>query len=579
MSNMKKIFSVAILLALTLTITAAAVPVDRDLILHLNGEKLETDIDGADTVVSNWQDLSESGNDVTQPNGDTTKMPKLISAGLNGFDTVAFDGVDIMSIAAPDADDFIPGTGGMTMFAVVKLDSISSGSYLIRKGNYVSSADQGWSVGLDTVADGRIFTRINAEDINDDDHKAGRTHEIGTGQWVIYAFVIDPDGSGIPATPGVLKTYLNGGQNYLNTWNGGVYTGDINPPDSMFIGVNSDVEIAEIVIYKTDLSNEELSQVGTYLAEKYAIQASYPQWTPPDKITDGLVLEVNGSVVETDTSGALVKVWTDQSGRNNDLVQQGEDTELPLLIPSGLNSYNTVKFSIGDQLRIPSPEAWDFNPGTGGFDIFMVLKVDSLGGARYLFRKGNFAGSQDEGWSIWTDDNRIIARVATDDIGDDDHKAGKTHYLTDAGQVGEWIIYNMHVGVDGDPADPNSVKLLSADVNARGTVNGQTWNGGYYIGDMDMTDSMYLGAKQSDIEIAEILFYNRALTAEEREDIGSYLNKKYALDTAYLPWDGCDMLWFEGEGVIEDFNRDCYIDFADFAEIAAQWLTVYDPEQ
>ncbi len=576
---MKKIFSVAILLALALAITAAAVPVDRELILHLNGEKLETDIDGSDTVVSNWQDLSESGNDVTQPNGDTTKMPKLISSGLNGFDTVAFDGVDIMSIAAPDADDFIPGTGGMTMFAVIKADTISAGNYLIRKGNFVSSADQGWSVGLDTVADGRIWTRLNAEDMDDNDYKAGRTHEIQIGQWVIYAFVIDPDGSGVPAAPGIVKTFLNGNENYLNTWYGGVYKGNINPPDSMFIGVNSDVEIAELVMYKTDLNDEELSDVGSYLAEKYAVETSYPQWTPPDKITDGLVLEVNGSAFETDTSGALVKVWTDQSGRGNDLVQQGEDTELPLLIPSGLNSYDTVKFGIGDQLRIPSTDAWDFNPGTGGFDIFMVLKVDSLGGARYLFRKGNYAGSLDEGWSIWTDDNRIIARVATDDIGDDDHKAGKTHYLTDAGQVGQWIIYNMHIGVDGDPADPNSVKLLTADVNARGTVNGQTWNGGYYISDMDMADSMYLGVKQSDIEIAEILFYNRALNAEERGNIGSYLSKKYALDTAYLPWDGCDMLWFEGAGVVEDFNRDCYIDFADFAEIAAEWLTVYDPEQ
>jgi hypothetical protein len=81
------------------------------------------------------------------------------------------------------------------------------------------------------------------------------------------------------------------------------------------------------------------------------------------------------------------------------------------------------------------------------------------------------------------------------------------------------------------------------------------------------------------VEIAEILVYNRALTAQERENIGSYLTEKYALDTAYLPWDGCDTLWYEGQGIVEDFNRDCYIDFADFAEIAAEWLTVYDPEQ
>lgn len=176
-------------------------------------------------------------------------MPKLVSAGLNGYDTLSFDGItgqdDVLQLSANVAGDLNPGTGGMTIFLAMKLNSTAANAYIFRKGNFTSSADQGWSIA--TTTSDRVFSRLNADDVNDNAHKAGRTHSFANLQstWVIYSMVID--GS-------LMETFLNGEDNYTNTWYSGTYTGSVNPPDSSFLGVNMNGELAEVWVYGTEIS-------------------------------------------------------------------------------------------------------------------------------------------------------------------------------------------------------------------------------------------------------------------------------------------------------------------------------------
>ena len=69
----------------------------------------------------------------------------------------------------------------------------------------------------------------------------------------------------------------------------------------------------------------------------------------------------------------------------------------------------------------------------------------------------------------------------------------------------------------------NLIGTDSADYNSG---SGQTWGIGY--------NGTGNGAELNG-DIAEVLIYNRVLTAEESEQVGAYLETKYGLSTTYGP--------------------------------------------
>ena len=289
---------------------------------------------------------------------------------------------------------------------------------------------------------------------------------------------------------------------------------------------------------------------------------------------DGLILRLNDTSMETSfwETDIVVAEWLDQSGSANDFVQTtGDNAKMPLLISSGLNGYDTVKFNTDDQLRIAAADAGDFNPVNAGMTIVMVMKVDSLAGTRYLFRKGNFTSSADQGWSIWTDATRVIARLNSDNVNDDDHKAGRTQAISD--KVGQWVVYSMVIG--SNASDTSAFAPLDAYVD--GTLAAtNVWNNGEFTGTIAPPDSLYLNVG-GDVEYAEILAYSRPLDSDEMNEVGSYLSKKYSITTSYPVIDDCQYIWLDGTGLIEDVNHDCVVNLEDFAYMATHWGEIYDP--
>lgn len=264
-----------------------------------------------------------------------------------------------------------------------------------------------------------------------------------------------------------------------------------------------------------------------------AVVCSIAMATP---VTDSLVMKVDPGSIVTDGTGA-VTAWNDLGTLGNDL--SSLSTYEPSVNAGAINGYDAVNFN-KDRMTRSASVADDFIPGTGGLSIFMVMKIDSLpAGAGYYFRKGNYASSADDGWAIWADSTRLISRLNAENINDDAHKAGKTYFLSDAGQVGQWIIYSTVIGSTGDGT---GVAPLDAYVNGTNTTtNGQVWNGGTYTGSISPVDSVFLGLDLVG-DIAEVLVYNKPLSETEQNQVGYYLDQKYAIDTAYVPEPGSLLL-------------------------------------
>ncbi|MEN6385339.1 MAG: sialidase family protein [Phycisphaerales bacterium] len=70
--------------------------------------------------------------------------------------------------------------------------------------------------------------------------------------------------------------------------------------------------------------------------------------------------------------------------------------------------------------------------------------------------------------------------------------------------------------------------------------------------------------------ISEMLIYSNALSASDRSNIEKYLLEKYALDYEC----GYDVVGYP----VVDLNKDCKIDFGDFAVLAEYWLVCTDPK-
>ena len=252
-------------------------------------------------------------------------------------------------------------------------------------------------------------------------------------------------------------------------------------------------DIAEILIYDRALTDDEENQVGYFLGKKYGLTTAYSALP----VAKGLVLRMDASQITGTSDGAQLNTWTDTSGAANDAVRQGGSSSgYPKYVASAINNLPVVRFN---SANANTGDYFQFNRISTIRTAFWVVK-DIGGGSRFL-------------------------------LGDD--SSYDFHRGTDANNGKIWDSQNAHSNIKS-----GTTKLMGNAVN--GTTTSLP-SGSFQLvslmttGDVTANqicqDRIFHGSWQGDI--AEILIYNRVLTAPEEAAVGSYLAAKYGLDTIY----------------------------------------------
>lgn len=232
-----------------------------------------------------------------------------------------------------------------------------------------------------------------------------------------------------------------------------------------------------------------------------------------------LVLHLDASVGVTTnvpaTGGSAVTGWADQSSFDNDLVVTGGS---PTWIADGLNHQPVIRFdgqgdSLGRNLPVGLPV------GNADRSVFMVVNYLSKGSGGFAY--GNTISNSVFG---------VIVAEGNGRLGIQGWGNGNDFHSSVAGTNAGWLSQGVVVEAGTFSHTKNGDEIDSAV---------HTWSTG--------SGRLRIGAELDDdpaieMEIAEILVYDRALTAGERQQIEDYFEQKYLPAINQPPTGGPDVV-------------------------------------
>lgn len=251
--------------------------------------------------------------------------------------------------------------------------------------------------------------------------------------------------------------------------------------------------------------------VGTAVADPfYSLPSSVP-------VTSGLILSFNASNGVTTEAGNRVTSWSNQGslGAGGNLLQTSGSSARPTLTSNVINGFPAVQFdkAIGQQLSSAAFAAQS-QPNT----YFLVARNDSsaISPTSFMtfFSSGTGNATTNNFWVTPTSSiaNRIDMYAGTAE------RQTTASFTPDAFHV--FMLQFNHPNNGLPVLDGNPLTI------AAGTPGSDAITG-FRLG-ANATGGEFLGGA-----IAEVLVYNRLLTADEQNIVGSYLSLKYGLTTAY----------------------------------------------
>lgn len=234
------------------------------------------------TAATTWVDKSLSGFDLTI-SGD----PQMQIADLNGMNTIEFDALDdyyICSGCAAGDFNFLHTTGSTsTIFYVAYVDPSEGSRCVLLATCSTSSTDEGFILQFtnSTLSPDRIGARIS-----DGDGNSNYVYDVGMpiggvsnswpqGSWDYWTIKVDPNN----ATVDNRIIFARGsGSDFTigNTENDSPSSGNHNDPFQIGSMGGKVVDpwngrVAEVIMYDRTLNSSEISNVKTYLANKYGL--------------------------------------------------------------------------------------------------------------------------------------------------------------------------------------------------------------------------------------------------------------------------------------------------------------------
>jgi methionine-rich copper-binding protein CopC len=213
--------------------------------------------------------------------------------------------------------------------------------------------------------------------------------------------------------------------------------------------------------------------------------------TPPPAGVTGLALWLDASQLTGLSDGATLNTWNEMSGLGNHATRT---TGAPTYETNELNGQPVVRFPVGNGASFGFPRMTNIRT------VFWVMKQQNYGELRFL--------------------------------------------------LGDTTNFHFHRGIESPATIWHSVHTSSSIRNGTTSLNGLTVNGtttplpsGWNLLSVTTTDVVTASTLSRDRtfdrswegDIAEVLVYNRALSAVESEQVGGYLTAKYAMTTSYGP--------------------------------------------
>ena len=246
---------------------SAEPPVTAGLKLYLDASLLTDLSDGA--TVTTWTDMSGNGNNAT-----AAGTPIYKTGALNGEPVIRFNNpqwANNASFTTANLSSQFPTAA--TLFIVATIDD---NSYTLVDTNANTDTDEWWSWHGDSKSAPAVFRSSRLDRYCD-----------------------MPQGSNVFA----ISSSASAWEMSINGTSQGVASGQYNAGGPMIIGNCSNGrsfngDIAEILIYDSVLTPTEANQVGSYLAQKYALTTAYPPLPLAVKLTS----PANALVIPSGTS-------------------------------------------------------------------------------------------------------------------------------------------------------------------------------------------------------------------------------------------------------------------------------------
>ena len=225
--------------------------------------------------------------------------------------------------------------------------------------------------------------------------------------------------------------------------------------------------------------------------------------------TDDLVLRLDAQNGVTVDGTGTVTAWTDQSGFANSLAATGD----PTLIENELNGHDVIRFDgTGDSLRALTLNS--FPEGNENRSLFVVARYDGVGYGGVSYGDN----SLNETFGAIVDPSGNLTAQGWGSSND---------FRTDVAATGEgWLIQELIL--------TNGVLTHFRDAVLIDTQNH------VFSTDVDNGNGFIIGAEIDsnpfiDMDVAEVLVYDRALSPTDRQQVENYLLEKYFSNSNSAP--------------------------------------------
>ncbi|MCL5098990.1 MAG: Ig-like domain-containing protein, partial [Candidatus Omnitrophica bacterium] len=255
---------------------------------------------------------------------------------------------------------------------------------------------------------------------------------------------------------------------------------------------------------------------------------------PPLTVNSGLQLWLKADTGVTADASSLVSGWADQSPNGNNAIQDnslaiGTEDLRPTLVQNAQNGKPAIHFNAQAYNFMQIPNSPSLQPGSADWTVFFVAErgLNPAGDYPQIIGSRPWTNGVELGWSA-------SYQASSGRVGSHFSDASKGHDVTDA--------------LSSSPISTGAYQVWQVEEN-----RGQGFTRFYLTGRTNQTvlstmpsdpinqlNDIFIGAdvegagnRAADMNLAEVLVYNRALSDADRDSVTSYLLGKWALLQAF----------------------------------------------